>query len=275
MFMMPYGYGTATVTEEQLRQKATFYRLHSEVQRRFLALSRYLWGQGVPLGVGTGWRIQPTDNRPGFASPGNSWHEGVPVESQLNALAIDTVPATSWDRMEPVLARFGFVSLRYLGEPWHIQPIEIPRSRNYATVLPQIDIWDLPNDPSNPQDEIMHGFVPISPSANPRIFDTRGPAGPNRDNYKLDANKSITVSVPNSSDKQFAVVNLASAESEANGWLIAWGSGAVPNSSKLNYQQGKPIANEVTVPIVNGKFTLRASSRTHVFVDLVGYYKEI
>lgn len=149
---MPYGYGDVIVTPQELMTKNTFNRLHPEMRRRFLALSYYLYTIGVPLGVGTGWRIQPP-NKPGFAEPGNSWHEGVPVASLANALAIDTVPASSWAKMEPVLARFGLRSFRSVNnEPWHIQPIEIPTSRRYATTLPPLRTWTLPDiaDPTPP-----------------------------------------------------------------------------------------------------------------------------
>lgn len=144
-FTMPYGYtGKVWLTEAELKLKATFKNCHPELQRRFLACAKYLWAIGVPLGVGTGWRVQPADNRPGFAKPGNSWHEGVPVESGQNALAIDTVPAESWNAMEPILARFGLRSFRTVNkEPWHVQLIEIPASRSYATTLPPIKHWDL------------------------------------------------------------------------------------------------------------------------------------
>ena len=95
----PYGYSGRTITEDALKAKHTFNRLHPEMQRRFLGLSKALAAKGVPLGVGTGWRVQPTGKR-GFASPGNSWHEGVPVEAQANALAIDAVPSSSFNAME-------------------------------------------------------------------------------------------------------------------------------------------------------------------------------
>ena len=48
--------------------------------------------QGVHLGVGTGWRIQPNPPPPGFAAPGNSNHEGFPADGVTGgAVAIDTV----------------------------------------------------------------------------------------------------------------------------------------------------------------------------------------
>lgn len=144
MAKVMYGYGNTMLTWSQMDQKSTWIRLHPEMRRRFKALVEHLATRGVVLGVGTGWRVQPA-NKPGFASPGNSWHEGVPVESKANALAIDTVPASSWDAMEAELARFGLRSFRHVNnEPWHIQLIEIPAGRKYATTLPPIKTWNLP-----------------------------------------------------------------------------------------------------------------------------------
>lgn len=144
MAKVMYGYGGTMLTWDQLGSKSTWTGLHPEMRRRFQALTEYLASQGVVFGIGTGWRVQP-ENKPGFASPGNSWHEGVPVSSRANALAIDTVPSSSWPAMERELARFGLRSFKNVNnEPWHIQLIEIPASRRYATSLPPIKVWDLP-----------------------------------------------------------------------------------------------------------------------------------
>lgn len=162
-FTMPYGYGSSRVTEEQLRNKATFNRLHPEVQERFLAMSKFLASIGVPLGVGTGWRVQPA-NKPGFASPGNSWHEGVPVSSQANALAIDAVPASSFDAMEMHCHKFGFRTFRHVNnEPWHIQPTEIPASRRWATTLPHLEIHHKPGAHDLTDQDFVQSSTP-SPS---------------------------------------------------------------------------------------------------------------
>ena len=86
--------------------KTTVNRLHPEVLRRFHALIHAAATAGVPLGVGTGWRVQPNPPPAGFAKPGNSWHESCPVSpSSPTALAIDTVPNISWDWMHDPLRR--------------------------------------------------------------------------------------------------------------------------------------------------------------------------
>jgi hypothetical protein len=59
------------------------------------------------------------------------------------------------------------------------------------------------------------------------------------------------------------------------GFLTAWGLGAQPNSSVINYSAGQTIANTTIVPIVPGPgldFTLYAYSTTDVVADLVGYF---
>ena len=144
-YSFPYGYSGQTVTEQQLATKRTWVRLHPEMRRRALALFKHLADKGVPLGVGTGWRVQPA-GRAGFASPGNSYHESFPSgSSAANALAIDTVPASSWNAMEVELGRFGLRSFRHVNnEPWHIQPSEIRTSRNWATVCPTLSHPALP-----------------------------------------------------------------------------------------------------------------------------------
>lgn len=157
-YTFPYGYsgnpqGMGTLlTWNQMMTKSTVYKLHPEVQRRFKALIEKAASQGVYLGCGTGWRVQPNPPPPGFAKPGNSYHEGFPADGTSgNALAIDTVCDVSWNWMEANCAAYGFRTFRYVNnEPWHIQPSEIPTSRNYAITVPPLKTWDLPDDGGTP-----------------------------------------------------------------------------------------------------------------------------
>lgn len=145
----PQGMGTM-LTWDEMMVKNTVKYLHPEVRRRFYALISFGHTVGIPLGVGTGWRVQPNPPPPGFANPGNSWHESCPVDPRSpTAFAIDTVPNVSWDWMEQYCGHFGFRTFRYIGnEPWHIQPTEIPASRRYATTPPPLYRWDLPELPT-------------------------------------------------------------------------------------------------------------------------------
>lgn len=149
----PIGYAGAQVTLDELRGTATWTRAHPEFRRRVEALMQLAAIEGVPLGIGTAWRIQPDDGRAGFASPGNSNHEGFPdryvrgdrLNGNRDAVAADMVPAVSWNWMEQHLAGFHLRSFSGLSgddEPWHIQPAEIPASRNYRTLR-----WNLASPP--------------------------------------------------------------------------------------------------------------------------------
>jgi hypothetical protein len=152
----PYAYGSTTLTMEELEAKETVYNLYPEMWRRFSALMEYAYECGVPLGVGTGWRVQPNPPPPGFAQPGNSWHESCPVNpTSATALAIDAVPESSWPWMEEHLAAYGLRSFRDVNEePWHCQPVEAPASRSYATTLPPIGVWPLPGDEPSPEPDM-------------------------------------------------------------------------------------------------------------------------
>jgi hypothetical protein len=180
--MYPYGYkadgagvqGMGTLlTMEQYPTKTTVAKLNPEFWRRFSALMTYALSNGVYLGVGTGWRVQPV--RPGFAAPGNSNHEGFPADGVSGgAVAIDTVCAPSWPWMEKNLARFGLRSFvqptttGYKGnsEPWHIQPIEIPASRAWRTQPWKLATFALP-DTTQPPTTTHPPEVLATPSGSP------------------------------------------------------------------------------------------------------------
>jgi N-acetylmuramoyl-L-alanine amidase len=123
---------------------------------------------------------------------------------------------------------------------------------------------------------VMHGFIPRESGINPRILDTRGPVGPHYDTFKLAAGRTVTINVPNGSGKGFAVVNLAASDQEQPGFFSAWASGPRPESSRLNWVKSQTIANEVTVDLEkDGTFQLFSPARTHVIIDLVGYYQQM
>jgi len=148
MPLFPYGYGDSKLTQAQLEGCTTVAKLHPEMWRRYIALCNFAAAKGVPLGVGTGWRIQPSNAGPQFAKPGNSNHEGFPADGvHGGAVAIDTVPSASWDWMEQNLAAYGLRSFRNVNsEPWHIQPSEIPASRSYRSEPWTLATFALPED---------------------------------------------------------------------------------------------------------------------------------
>jgi len=150
------------LTLAELAELDTVRRLNPEFKWRVFALMAAAHAAGIPLGIGTGWRTaadqldQNGNVKPGFAAPGNSYHQSMPAEGQPGftgptptALAADMVPVSSWDWMEPRLAEYGLRSGRHwpTSEPWHIQPIEIPGSRNFAVTPITLDPFPLPGDP--------------------------------------------------------------------------------------------------------------------------------
>ena len=122
--------------------------------------------------------------------------------------------------------------------------------------------------------DVMEGFIPRPDDLPPRILDSRGPAGPTHDAYKLGAGSTATVAVPRGAGKQRAVVNLTATEAEAPGFFTAWAGGSRPTSSKLNFPVAQAVANEVTIELApDGSFQLYSPARVHVVVDLVGYFQ--
>lgn len=106
-----------------------------------------------------------------------------------------------------------------------------------------------------------------------RRYDSRSARGVNN---PWTANMTATIGraggVP-SSGVSAVVINLTAVTPSGSGWLTAYPSGTRPNISSLNYAAGVTRANMVTVPVAsNGSFRLYTSTRTHVIVDVVGYY---
>jgi hypothetical protein len=59
------------------------------------------------------------------------------------------------------------------------------------------------------------------------------------------------------------------------GYITAWGLGAQPLSSVINYVAGQTVANTTIVPVVPGggnDFSIFASAGTHVVIDVAGYF---
>lgn len=162
MSSFPFGYGGLQLTIPQYEQQKTIRLLNFEFWRRVKALMEFAAANGVALGVGTGWRVQPSNPGPGFAQPGNSNHEGFPADGVSGgAVAADMVPAGSWNWMEGNLFRFGLKSFRNVnGEPWHIQPAEIPNARNFRRTPWVLQTWPIP-----PSTRSLSDFG-INPGAN-------------------------------------------------------------------------------------------------------------
>lgn len=119
----------------------------------------------------------------------------------------------------------------------------------------------------------MNAFVLRPENVPPRILDTRGPAD-NFDAYKVKAGTTFTVPVPGGAGKTCAIINIAAVHADSPGFFTVWASGEKPTSSEVNFPVGQAIANEVTVPLAaDGSFKVFSNVRTHVFMDLKGYYQ--
>jgi GH25 family lysozyme M1 (1,4-beta-N-acetylmuramidase) len=178
--LYPHGYSVPAGGGEQgmglmlplstVITRKTVLLLHPEFRRRMIALMLYAAMNGVPLGVGTGWRVQPDPPPPGFASPGNSNHESFPAGSgSATAVAADMVPKSSWNWMEANVAKFGLKTFRNVNdEPWHIQPAEIPNARNWRR-----DPWVLASIPLPPVFDPGVAPPPVPPGDDHvRVIDT-------------------------------------------------------------------------------------------------------
>lgn len=152
------------LTEAELNTKATWFLLDPEFKRRVVAMMKEAARQGIPLGPGTGWRPE-NPNKPGFASNGNSNHQSFPYTSRTpTAVAADMVPNTSWNWMEQNAGRFGLRTFRNVnGEPWHIQPIDIPASRGWRSVPWKLAKWNLPGD-TPPPPKPVPAMPPFDPA---------------------------------------------------------------------------------------------------------------
>lgn len=138
--LVPFGYGTALRTLEQVRAWLLEHH-HPEYVERLVA---WLSSKGGKIGVGGGWRAggaQP--NKPGFAPEGKSFHQDQNfADGFCGAAAVDLVArngasvhrAPTWNEVPAQ----GSAEAKTWGvhcnvgspgqvgsEPWHIQPIEL------------------------------------------------------------------------------------------------------------------------------------------------------
>ncbi|MDT0164737.1 SpoIID/LytB domain-containing protein [Actinotalea sp. AC32] len=70
-----------------------------------------------------------------------------------------------------------------------------------------------------------------------------------------------------------ATVNVTTTRAGGNGYVVAYGSGALPPTSTVNHMPGADVANRAVVPVVNGKITVALrGAPAHVVVDVTGWY---
>lgn len=162
--LYPISYGTRMVTFDVLRN--TFApHMHPEAARRAF---NFILSQGGKFGIGSGYRApgaQPA-NKPGFAPPGKSFHEGQKFPSGLYYVALDMVVANPGHvHRAPVWAEvpakrtaaalaYG-VHFNVPTEPWHMQPIEIDGYASWVSggrqdLVPNYPIKNATTKPATP-----------------------------------------------------------------------------------------------------------------------------
>ena len=141
---IPYGYGSNKLPISQLSSKSGFSKLHSTFQDRL----KKMFADNPAVGFGGGWRdpsyqekmfrsrYTPTDKETNIFWDGQYWEHtsGAPAAPPGKSmheigLAADLVGDLDWVQKhahEYGLKTFAGVN----GEPWHVQPAELPNSRS-------------------------------------------------------------------------------------------------------------------------------------------------
>jgi hypothetical protein len=156
------------LTLAQMESRNNWVRMHPEMRRRMVAMFDAAADSGRVLGFGGGWRSTATQTTlflsrytpvacPGdvrwddrcwkklagvaaAAPPGRSYHEETTDDGF--ALAADLIGDLKW--MNANCTNFGLLHFADVNnEPWHVQPVEIPRSRRLYTGQ-QLAVWPLP-----------------------------------------------------------------------------------------------------------------------------------
>lgn len=174
MTTFPYGYAGGRRTLEQLLTIPVIRRLDPEFRRRLFAMMQAAADSRVSLGIGGAWRSSATQERlfrsryevdpagtivwngqrwkhvrgAAAAPPGISYHESTTGEG--GALAVDMVGDLGW--MKQHCAGYGLIEFTDLGEPWHVQPKEISRSRRGYSIVRDdpLPVWKLPTPDPTP-----------------------------------------------------------------------------------------------------------------------------
>lgn len=193
-----YGYFTPPQTQRrrtlaELEQLATWRRMDPEFRRRVLAMFDFAADIGIDLGLGGGWRSSDVQLRTAIdrhivvasggccsyngkryalrpnmahaAFPDGSYHEGSDVDGE--AFAADLIGDLVW--MNRNCWRFGLLHFADVNrEPWHVQPVELPRSRRKYTGE-QLAVWPTPNmtPPAPPAPAPLPPPAPPAPSPTP------------------------------------------------------------------------------------------------------------
>jgi hypothetical protein len=106
-----------------------------------------------------------------------------------------------------------------------------------------------------------------------RNYDLDGNGGP-ATTYAAQGGVATSCNIPYGTVTA-AALNITVTNTTAAGFLTAWGLGARPNASVLNWAAGTTIANTTIVPNVPGisnDFSIFSNSVADVIIDVVGYF---
>jgi len=124
-------------------------------------------------------------------------------------------------------------------------------------------------------------YTPIPPC---RVLDTRNIGGPVSGVHTLDADNATSFAGQGGFNgpcgvpfgvARAVVITFTVTTPNNSGFLTAWGLGAQPNSSVLNWTAGWTIANTTVIPIVPGggnDFSVFLSASANLIADVQGYF---
>lgn len=112
-----------------------------------------------------------------------------------------------------------------------------------------------------------------------RLLDTRKAIGVGT-KTPVPANGTVTLTVDGAqgipaSGVSAVVLNVTATGPSAGGYLVAYADGQpMPTTSNVNFSAGQTVANQVTVPVVDGKVSFHNGSigTVNVIADAFGYY---
>lgn len=139
---VPIGYGNETKPRSQLESSSTFSNLHPTFKQRLLRMI----SDNPAVGIGEGFRTsaqqermfldryRPTSEKTDIYWRGSYWRKvkganAAPPGRSMHeiGLAADLVGDVDW--VVKNASKYGLKTYEKLGEPWHIQPADLPGSR--------------------------------------------------------------------------------------------------------------------------------------------------
>lgn len=119
--------------------------------------------------------------------------------------------------------------------------------------------------------DVVGLFFPIGPL---RLLDTRD-TGPTAGRDVVATVDTVTAGA--TADAVAVTANVTATGALAPGYVTAWsGAGAPPLASNLNVERpGQTVPNQVTSPLVNGRFSIFTQTGTDLVVDITGFYRGV